>query len=59
MDLEGDAGLMRITIIHSVEWNEHVEGFESRIQSALDMQAGAMMRQATFLMEKAARESGF
>jgi hypothetical protein len=59
MDLKEDEGLSRISIIHAVEWNLNVEGFERRIQSALDMQAGAMNRQADYLIEKAARSSGF
>jgi len=59
MELGEDVGLMRISIIHAVDWNMNVEGFERRIQSALNMQAGAMDRQVTYLVEKAARASGF
>jgi len=49
----------RIVIANSVPFIGHVHGLNSRIQSAINLQAKAMKREAEFLLKKSLRKSGW
>ena len=49
----------RITIANEVGFVGSVKGFSRRVQSAIDLQANAMRRQAEHLMKKGIRKAGF
>lgn len=51
--------LFRITIANEVGFVGNVKGFSRRIQSAINLQANAMRRQAEHLLKKGIRKAGF
>lgn len=51
--------LFRITIANEVGFVGNVKGFSRRIQSAINLQANALRRQAEHLLKKGIRKAGF
>ena len=51
--------IVRIEVTNKVKFVGNVKDYNRRIQKAVDYQAGAMRRQAQYLMEKAVKKSGF
>lgn len=53
------SSLFRITVANEVGFVGNVKGFNRRIQSAINLQANAMRRQAEHLLKKGIRKAGF
>jgi hypothetical protein len=51
--------VFRITVANEVSFVGNVKGFTRRVQSAINLQANAMRRQAEHLMKKGIRKAGF